>query len=650
MDGKKHTKKTEKKSPLIAFFAAIAAFPTRFAGWLASCWLGRAFLSYDTVTEGFRESRLFRRFRDMRGVRALSPVRDRVARALSDGKPTVLLRSFLEKLRYTETRTYGVMFATLGLYTVLAYAFKRYLIAGDPGDFSALVTGIVIVLISLLMLLSGKPLGHDLQESRLLGFLFFHVVNMRRSPLIPGRVKPFGAATAFLVGSLLGISSFIWHPLYTVGAILGIALFSLLLFSPELCLFSAVFLAPFMIFAERPTILLCVLILIGVVGYCIKLLFGKRLLSFEPLDFAVLFLMAAYLFSVFFTYGGTPSVARALVYTTLLCGYFLAVNLLTSSALIKQAVSALVFGGSVVVVIGLFQQFAGKAVADWLDSSAYEYISGRITSLFENPNVLAVYLILLFPFVMAGILSRGSSLQRTGRFLLFCMFLAAIVYTWSRGAWLGVLCALAVFLFACNPATMYLLIPACVAAPFLLHIAGGPIALRLSSITSADTSVSYRLNLWRGTWRMLSDHFLGGIGMGEEAFLSVYPYYALSGIETAPHTHSLYLQHFAEFGFMGMVLLLVFIFLFFCCNFTHIRSEKNDGLRLTSLAAGCGVVAVLMNGFFDQVFYNSRVFFLFFIVVGIASACSRVGKTEEIRRAPIRDDGSETFSVDIAYS
>ena len=647
MDSPKKKHEATGRHPIAAFFAFMAAWPSRFAAWLAASFLGRALLSYSKSRELLSESRLSRRFRESRIYAAASPLRYRIARLLSDSRPAVLCHKLLDMLRYTHTRTYGVLFGTFGLYTILVYVMKRFLFVGMEGDFGALVTGIVTVLLSLLLLFSGNPLCYDLQESRLLGFLLYRVVGLRRYPIVRGKHKPLSPALAFLFGTLLGITAFLWHPLLTLFGIFALIAFFLLLFSPELCLFSAILMAPFLIFVGRPSVLLCVIVLIGVVGYLLKLLLGKRLFSFEPLDFAVLFLGIAYILSAFFTYGGAVSTAKALMYAILLIGYFLAVNLLTSPVLVNRAINALLTGGTIVALIGLFQQFAGKAVADWLDNSAYDYISGRITSVFENPNILAAYLILIFPFAIAQLLKKTNALRRAGYFLVFVIFMAAIIYTWSRGAWIGAILALGLFLFACNPATIYLLIPVGVGLPFLLRWASDPFSLRLTSATLTDTSVSYRVHIWRGTWRMIGDHLLGGIGVGTDAFTAVYPYYALSGIETATHTHNLYLQYLVEFGIVGLLLLLLFVFLFFQCILTHQREEKDDGLRLSSIAAGCGVVAVLANGFADHVFYNSRVFFLFFIVVGIAVALSRVGKTEEERSRPIRDNGNEIYTVDI---
>lgn len=633
---------------IASFFAFLVALPSRFAAWLCDSFVGRFFHAYGKSTELLTESRLFRRFRESRVYRTASPMRYRVASALTSSPISLLFTKLLDILRYTETRIYGVLFGTFGLYTILVYVVRHFAFSAAGNDLVSLITGVATLFFSLLLLFSKRPLCITLQESRILDFLLYRTAGLRRQPAGKRVRHTINPTVAFLLGSALGITGFFMHPLYLPIGIFGISLFFLLLFSPELCMFSAIALAPFMIFAERPTVFLCALVLIGAVGYFLKVLLGKRLFSVEPLDFAVLFMLLAYLLASIFTYGGQASTMRALACATLLCGYFLTVNLFNSPALISRAVSTLVVSGTAVALIGLLQQFTGNAIADWLDSAAYDYISGRITSVFGNPNILAVYLIMILPFVTVTLLRKGAPLRRFTAFLVFAIFMAAIVYTWSRGAWIGVIASFALLMFSCSPATIYLLLPVAAGVPFLLRLAASPIADRLASSTSlADSSVSYRLHLWRGTLNMVGDHLLGGIGVGEEAFAAVYPYYAVSGMESAPHAHNLYLGYLAEFGIVGLLLLLLFIVLFFQRTLTHQHEEENPMLRLLSVAATCSVFAVLVNGFTDHVFYNSRIFFLFFVVVGLAVALARVGRTEEERNRPISNDGGENYTVEI---
>lgn len=631
-----------------SFWHFLATFPTRLSAAIGASFLGRFFGGYDWWKEKLAESRLANRYRET-VMRRMVPLRMRGARTFSRSPVVLGLSQIAGVLRSTATRTYGLLFGTFGIYTVLIFLVKHFITVMNA-DYGELATGVAVGLAGLLLLFSPAPLGTALQDSRLFGTLLYRVGGLQRRPHIPGQYPAISPAVAFLLGSVLGLLAFLVHPLHLLLLLFGTVAFFLLLSSPELCLYTALFLSPFFFVFEHPSVLLCVIVLIGVVSYAGKVLLGKRLFAFEPLDLLLLGLVVLYLSAVFFSYGGRMSVLSALLCTALLGGYFLAANLLSTVQMLRRAVAALVAGAVLVSAIGLFQQFTGRAVAAWLDAHAAAYIGGRITGVFDNPNILASYLILLFPFAMAELLRRGGFWQRVFSFLVFALFTAAIVYTWSRGAWLGVIFSLFAFLLACHPGTIYLLLPILGGLPFLLRANASPIAARLSSAASlSDSSVVYRLNLYRGVLRMAGEHIIGGIGVGEEAFAAVYPYYALSGVESAPHAHSFLLSRLAEFGLMGPLVFLAVLLLFYMCILTHQRREGEEELRLYSIAAGSGVLAVLIYGLFDDPFYNKCVFFLFFAVMGFAVATARVGRTEEERRAPLGDNAGAAFDADIPF-
>ena len=170
----------------------------------------------------------------------------------------------------------------------------------------------------------------------------------------------------------------------------AISFFAVLIHSPEFSLLSAIFLSHLLIFFERPSLLLLAILLIGTLGYIGKLILGRRTFRFEPVDCGILALMALFLSSCLFAQGGGESAKEALLACALMCGYFLAANLINTPAMLDRAISALLSGAGLVSFVGILQQLTGNAVANWLDSAAFDYINGRITSTFENPNVLAV--------------------------------------------------------------------------------------------------------------------------------------------------------------------------------------------------------------------------------------------------------------------
>ncbi len=645
---KERQDKATAKERISAFFAALSAFPEKLLSLLAATLLGRFFLGQDACHAAISGSRIGTRMREGRLRRGVLPLRHRIASLFEKSRVGALFHVLADIARYTETRTYGVLCVTFGFYAILVYVIPQYLLPAITGDLSTLYAGITLFLVGALLLISKKPIFEVAQDSPLPAFLLYRVLGLSRTPHARRSHRTISPTAAFFIGSAFGIASFFINPLWLILSAFLIIFFFSMLSSPELSLFSAILFAPFLIFVSHPTVVLAIVLLVGIIGYIFKVLLGKRLFSFQPLDLCVLLLAALYLGSVFLTKGGAESRAQALIVLVLLSGYFLAANLLNTPEKINRAVNLLLFGGTSVAIIGLVQQFSGNAIADWLDSSAYDYIAGRITSVLENPNVLAVYLVLLFPLTVSRLLQRGGAGGRIGAALMMAIFLTAIVYTWSRGAWIAVILSLALFIFLLSPIALYALIPMLIAFPIFLHYAPSAIGIRFSSITSlADTSVSYRLGIWQGSFAMAGEHLFSGIGVGTAAFTALYPLYAPAGMEAAPHAHNLLLQLLCEFGVVGPLVFLLFVAFFFQCFLSHRHEETQDDFRLLGLGVGCGVFALLVNGMFDYAFYNSRILFLFFVLVGLMAAISRVGRTRRARMEPLPDRDNEAFSTDI---
>ena len=636
-----------RKSRRFSLFAFFATLPNRIAAWIAASFLGRFFCGYGKVEEVFRESRTVRTaFRGRTGAR-LSRWRYRLASLSAKSKLQSSLHRLFTVLQQTRLRSYGLFLFTFGFYSCVIYLAEYYVLPLIEPEVSLLITGGVTLLLGIALLFNPLTLHEALDEEHFLGAFLYRVAGLRiyaRKHRSKWQITYFAA---FLLGSLFGVAGFFIHPLYLLGILAAISFFAVLIHSPEFSLLSAIFLAPFLIFFERPSLLLLCILLIGMLGYVGKLILGRRIFRFEPVDCGILALMAMFLASCLFTQGGGASVKEALLTCALMCGYFLAANLINTPDMLDRAISALLSGAGLVSFIGILQQLTGKAVANWLDSAAFDYISGRITSTFENPNVLAVYLILVLPFALSR-MARGRVGERIGSSVTVILIMAALVFTWSRGAWISAAAVLVLFILLCRPSTVYILLPLGIATPFALNAWLPAIADRFSSSASlSDSSVFYRSELWQGVWKMIGDNFLGGIGMGEEAFTAIYPYYAHAGIEGATHAHNLYLQFFVSFGFLGPVLLVGALLLIFVCLFTHKKNERSADLQLLCIASVCSLLAVLINGFTDYVFYNYRVFFLFFAVCGIAVAVARVGRREHLRS--IREDsrGATEYAVEV---
>ena len=100
-----------------------------------------------------------------------------------------------------------------------------------------------------------------------------------------------------------------------------------------------------------------------------------------------------------------------------------------------------------------------------------------------------------------------------------------------------------------------------------------------------------------------------------------------------------FLQIGIELGIVGLGVFLIILILF--ARSTLTLSAETVGLRapfgvrsikkranVYSLAGFCGILAVLAQGMTDYVWYNYRVFFLFWLVIGLVSSIHKVFRRE----------------------
>ncbi|MBQ8309702.1 MAG: O-antigen ligase family protein, partial [Clostridia bacterium] len=360
---------------------------------------------------------------------------------------------------------------------------------------------------------------------------------------------------------------------------------------------------PFLQYTPAPTVILCVLIGVLWIAYLNKALCGRRDFFIDSCDVAVL------LFCITIAIGaiGNGSPADALSLSLLSSVYFPARRLLSSSRWLGRFRASLLISSFLCSVCGILQYFLHNAELKWVDTSRFSDIGGRVTGTFSNPNILSVYLLLCFPIAVCGMLAHGERWTRRIFFGVTAATLAlCTVLTWTRGAWLGLIVEVALILLFYSRRTLaaaLVLLPFGVCAvPFLPH----SVLNRFSSIgTLSESSIRYRLYTWQGVRRAIAAH-PWGIGVGEKAFCAVYPRYALSGIESVMHAHSIYLQLALEIGWAGLAVFLAATLLILLRGVLR-------GNRFGSVYAISGV---LIMGFFDHLWYCRAMIALFFLLAG----------------------------------
>ncbi len=604
--------------------SVIVTFLVRLAGAiykrLGDGFFGWIFTAYDRECDALRNSaaaELAGRL-DL-GRRFLSPLRSAFARGFEESFIFSRIRRFTGQLLACQMRVYGLFLFSFALYAALAYIVKFFLVGGaDEIDIGLIVTLVMMVIASVGLISARCTLAEALLGSSAVCFFLFNIVGIRRESLEKRGEYEGRLNVAFICGLICGLISYVTGPLLILIGLGGLIAATLVMISPEFGVLAIITLLPF-----APTMGLVAAVLYTSLCLLFKLARGKRSLRFDLMDLTALAFMGLMLL------GGVVALSSAslkpmLVYVAFMCGYFLVVNLFRSREWIERAVVGIMLSGTAVALYGLVQNFLGLSAQTWQDSDMFSQIEGRVVSTFENPNVLAEYLIMLLPLMLAVFLLLEGAKPRLLAALCIASAGGCLIYTWSRGAWLGFLIGAVIFMLMYSKKTLAAMLFCLLGVPFLPFVLPESITQRFMSIGNlADSSTSYRVYIWQGVLDMLKDFFAGGIGIGNDSFKLVYPIYALSGIESAPHSHNLYLQITVELGIFGLIVFVALMFLFVQSSFTLHASEKRVE-RLIPAAILCGILSVLAQGMTDYIWYNYRVFLMFWLLLGLGAASRRV--------------------------
>lgn len=308
----------------------------------------------------------------------------------------------------------------------------------------------------------------------------------------------------------------------------------------------------------------------------------------------------------------------------------------TSCGLDKQKLRKLVVlitaAGVLVSLYGFYQLlFPARFRSVWTDTDMFSSITFRVYSTLENPNVLGEYFLLVIP-LGAALLLTADTLKKRLIYLAACgLMCVCLVVTYSRGCYLGLLFAAAIFLVLLDRRFLVVGIIAVALSPLYLP---DSVLTRFTSIGNmADSSTSYRVYIWMGTLAMLKDYWFCGVGPGTDAFNVVYPKYAYSAI-VAPHSHNLYLQIICDTGVCGILMFLMLMVSFYRMMFTAIRRETDWNARIFQIAGVSAVSGFLLQSMTDYTFYNYRVMLLFWVLLGLCVLFCRMG-------APRKEDAHD---------
>ncbi len=246
--------------------------------------------------------------------------------------------------------------------------------------------------------------------------------------------------------------------------------------------------------------------------------------------------------------------------------------------------------------------------------------ANRSASTFNNPNMLAEYLIMVLPLAgYYGFCGKRTAPRLITRAMIILTIFGAII-SFSRGAYIALLSMLLLIIVThlrkLTPFMMCL-----VAAVSLVPEA---IISRFLSIGEGGHAIFERLEAWEVAMESIIGSPIFGTGPGVS---NLWEFLNSMGVN-APHSHNLILQVLVEGGFIGLFLL--------CLIATRLLQESLGLLRRTRKTAPIGrvfilfSVAFIVHGMVDYPFLSPKMIGVFCMILGFFDAMSAMHQTTRL--------------------
>jgi O-antigen ligase len=304
----------------------------------------------------------------------------------------------------------------------------------------------------------------------------------------------------------------------------------------------------------------------------------------------------------------------------------------------RRLLNALVIGGAAVALVGLLQ-FAGYLLHARMEPTSFAAGAGmlggmrRVTSIYGNPNNLALYLGRIWPLaaVLAAARYRTENRKpRTAQFgswflVLGCLLcLGGIVVSLSRGAWMGAGAALMVLMLptARRRFRGRLLAEVLIAGAIVVAIGALIVALRGGLLGG---SADVRILFWQESLKLLERRPFG-VGL-DQFFYYHHPAYGRSLIDAAlantqeryaRQPHNLVFEIWLNLGPLGII---AFGWLLARClgqARAILRAPPSASAALLMRGVLAALAAALVHGMVDSFYFWPDIAIAFWLLLGVS--------------------------------
>lgn len=301
--------------------------------------------------------------------------------------------------------------------------------------------------------------------------------------------------------------------------------------------------------------------------------------------------------------------------------YFVVIQLLKDTKGAKRLCLLFVIVVSLMAIHGVYQYIIGVEMpAGWVDSKEAG-VRTRVFSILTSPNILGSLMTLALPLTLSFGAISESNKKKVLFYFLALMMTGCLVFTFSRGAWIGFGVAILAYVFLKDKR---LLIPVIILGLLAIVLVPG-IANRITYMLSPEYIESSlrggRLVRWITGLKILEGTPVFGVGLGHfggaVAINNELSY--LVGTETVEtfYMDNYYLKTAVETGLFGLFAFVMLMYQIIINGLRTIRITTDKASKELEIGIFAGLFGVIVHNFVENVFEVPMMTSCFWLLVAV---------------------------------
>ncbi|MTI71510.1 MAG: polymerase [Firmicutes bacterium] len=293
--------------------------------------------------------------------------------------------------------------------------------------------------------------------------------------------------------------------------------------------------------------------------------------------------------------------------------YFLVVQLLKTKKGAKRLYLIILFTGIILGFHGVYQYIIGVEMpSNWVDS-VEKGIRTRVFSIIGSPNILGSIMTLTIPMGLSLVYAERKYLKKIFFAISTIAMTGCLVFTFSRGAWIGFIVAMVIFVLLKDKR---LIIPGIVFIIIIIIFVPSVtdrMAYMMSEHYISRSLEGGRLIRWLTGIEMLKESPLLGVGLGHFGG-------AVAMNNNIPGTFymdNFYLKTAVEMGILGLLAYFYLMYQVVIWSYRTLIILEDKYLKNIIIGALSGMTGVLAHNFVENVFEVPMMVTYFWILAGI---------------------------------